>query len=180
MTTFLFDFYEFSRSMIWVESFQATFLLWDPSPEARHVPQNPNDAAVHGRYCILCAVPSGAMQGPWGSFERLLGAAAPRLGRRHAHSTAGAEKTSDSRCVRTDWNRILWEVNYADTNEHRTGHRVHRCAGRYLGPTRNRDRTKGRQFRSHRINWHSERMSSSNCSSSWIPTRTARSPTKNG
>jgi hypothetical protein len=50
-----------------------------------HVRKNSNDDSVHGKYCILRALPGGAMEGTRASFEWLLGEVAPQLWRRLDH-----------------------------------------------------------------------------------------------
>jgi hypothetical protein len=47
-----------------------------------HVGKNSNDGTVHGGNWILHAIPGGAVAGTQASFERLLGAVAPKLRRR--------------------------------------------------------------------------------------------------
>jgi hypothetical protein len=72
-----------------------------------HVRKNSNDDSVHGRYCILRALPGGAIEGTRASFEWLLGEVAPQLWRRLDRCTTRAQKTSDSRDVRTHGRAII-------------------------------------------------------------------------
>src|ERR1019366_3425013 len=92
----------FSLSKVFAEDrFRATYQALESQPGANNVSERGNDGAVHCGYRLLCTIPGCNMQGAKASCNRLLGASPTRLWGRANRGAPGADKSSESRCVRT-------------------------------------------------------------------------------